>query len=196
MLIRITLRDYADIRVNTNRVYFRFGVTYKFSATYCIDIENIFWEPVSANSCKFSDYSVLYRVWADRIFDNMNEQAQTVYSLTAQNTIFALTSTGKYPIYDHILIRTEKPKLIFFEKLGISFFKLSSRMANLDIFTYINLKFIYVEKGRTPSIYIPVSLYSRLPTASFAHNILPTALFAYIPDFQQSDCLQAIIVHI
>jgi len=32
----------------------------------------------------------------------------------------------------------------------------------------------------------PVNLQSRLPTASFA----------YIPDCQQSDCLQAIIAHI
>jgi len=35
-----------------------------------------------------------------------------------------------------------------------------------------------------------------LPTASFAYNILPTASFAYISDYQQRDCLQAIIAHI
>jgi len=35
-----------------------------------------------------------------------------------------------------------------------------------------------------------------LPTRSFAYNILLTVLFAYIPDCQQSDCLQAIIAHI
>jgi len=40
------------------------------------------------------------------------------------------------------------------------------------------------------------SLQSRLPTALFAYNILPTASFAYIPDCQQSDCPQAIIAHI
>jgi len=65
-------------------------------------------------------------------------------------------------------------------------------MANLDF--YIHKFEIYI-CGKTPSAYISLSLYSRLPTASFAH-ILPTALFAYIPDFQQSDYLQAIIVHI
>jgi len=35
-----------------------------------------------------------------------------------------------------------------------------------------------------------VSLQSRLPTASFAYNILPIALFAYIPE------LPTIIAHI
>jgi len=41
-----------------------------------------------------------------------------------------------------------------------------------------------------------VSLHSRLSTASFAYNILPTASFAYILDCQQSDYLQVIIAHI
>jgi len=43
---------------------------------------------------------------------------------------------------------------------------------------------------------LPVSLQPRLPTTSFAYNILPTTLFAYIPNCQQTDCLQAIIAHI
>jgi len=148
--VRITLQDYnADVRVNTNRVHLRSGVACELSATHCTDIEggNTFWEPVPADSCQFNDYSVLYTGYADRIFDNVNEQAQTVYSLTAQNTIFALTSTGKYATCGHTLIRTEHPKLILFETTpGVSLFKLSGRIANLDIFTYMNSKFVYVEK--------------------------------------------------
>jgi len=77
----------------------------------------------------------------------VNKQAQTVYSLTAQNTIFALTSIGRHATCGHTLIRTEHPKLILFETtLGVSLFKLSGCIANLDIFTYMNSKFVYVEK--------------------------------------------------
>jgi len=76
----------------------------------------------------------------------VNERAQIVYSLTAQNTIFALTSTGSYATCGHTLIRIEHPKLILFKTtLGVSLFKLS-RIANVDIFTYMNSKFVYVKK--------------------------------------------------
>ncbi|KAL6417282.1 hypothetical protein ACFW04_012870 [Cataglyphis niger] len=148
--IKITLQDYtADVRINTNRVQLRSGVACELSATYCSDIEggDTFWDPVPADTCKFSNYEILYEGYADKIIDNINQQAQVVYSLTTQNTIFALTSRGKYLTCGYTLTRTEHPKLIIFETSpGIAIFNKQTRVANLDIFTYMNSKFVYVEK--------------------------------------------------
>jgi len=56
-------------------------------------------------------------------------------------------STGKYATCGYTLIRTQYPKLILFETTpGVSLFKFSGRIANLDIFTYMKSKFVYVEK--------------------------------------------------
>lgn len=67
--------------------------------------------------CKLSTYGVSYDGYADRIIDNINFQSQTVYSLTTQNTIFALTSKGTYTICGYTLTRTEHPKLIIYETI-------------------------------------------------------------------------------
>ncbi|KAL6421669.1 hypothetical protein ACFW04_014484 [Cataglyphis niger] len=142
--------DYtADVGINTNRVQLRSGVACELSATYCSDIEggDTFWNPVPADTCKFSNYGILYEGYADKIIDNINQQAQVVYSLTTQNTIFALTSRGKYLTCGYTLTRTEHPKLIIFETSpGIAIFNKQTRVVNLDIFTYMNSKFVYVEK--------------------------------------------------
>ena len=62
--------------------------------------------------------------------------------------ILSLTNTGTYTICGHILTRTEHPKLIIFETtFGAEVFKSSDFIAvNIDIFTYVNSKFVYVEK--------------------------------------------------
>jgi len=102
-----------------------------------------FWDPVPTSSCKFSDYSALYQGYVDKIIDNTNESSQIVYSLTAQNTVFALTSINKFTRCGYILTRTEHPKLMIFETTpGDAIFQRSN---NLDIFTYMNSKFVYVE---------------------------------------------------
>ncbi|KYN05855.1 hypothetical protein ALC62_03208 [Cyphomyrmex costatus] len=153
--IKITLQDYvADVKINTNRVHLRSGVTCELSATHCTDIEggDTFWKPVPEDSCKLSDYSSLYNGYADKIFDAADKRTQTVYSLNAQSLIFSLASTGEYTTCGHKLTRTEHPKLIIFETSppsipGTEVFKSHGFIAmHIDLFTYINSKFVYVER--------------------------------------------------
>ena len=62
--------------------------------------------------------------------------------------ILSLISTETYTTCGHILTRTEHPKLIIFETtFGIEIFKSSGFIVvNMDIFTYVNSKFVYVER--------------------------------------------------
>ena len=104
--------------------------------------------PVPVDHCRGSDYGVLYNGYANKILGATNERSQTVYSITTTNMILSLTSTGTYTTCGHTLIRTEHPKLIVFETtFGAEVFKSSGFIAvNMDIFTYVNSKFVYVER--------------------------------------------------
>src|SRR5436190_23085073 len=114
-----------------------------------MDIEggNAFWDPVPTDTCKLSGYGVLYEGYVKKIIDTTSQQAQTAYSLTAQNTVFTLASRGKYMTCGHTLTRTEHPKLVIYETTpGSEIFNKQSTVSNLDIFAYMNSKFVYVEQ--------------------------------------------------
>ncbi|XP_071577417.1 uncharacterized protein [Temnothorax nylanderi] len=148
--VTITLQDYfANVKLSTNRIHLRSGVACDFSTARCTDIEggNTFWEPIPNDSCKFTSYSILYRGYAEKVIDNVNEHSQTAYTVNADDTVFALTSTGKDLACGYSLIRTEHPKLVIWEtspEMDIA--KRTGRVENLDLFTYMNSKFVYVEK--------------------------------------------------
>jgi len=111
--IKITLQDYtANVRLNSNRIQLRSGVTCGLSRASCTDIEggHTFWDPVPTDSYKFYEYSALYQEYADKIIDSTSESTQIVYSLTKHS--FALT---KFTRCGYTLIRTEHSKLMIFE---------------------------------------------------------------------------------
>ncbi|XP_071577514.1 uncharacterized protein [Temnothorax nylanderi] len=148
--VTITLQDYfANVKLSTNRIQLRSGVACDFSTARCTDIEggNTFWEPIPNDSCKFTSYSTLYRGYAEKVIDNVNEHSQTAYTVNADDTVFALTSTGKDLACGYSLIRTEHPKLVIWETSPeTDIAKRTGRVENLDLFTYMNSKFVYVEK--------------------------------------------------
>lgn len=112
--VKITLQDYtAKVRLNTNKVKLRSGVTCELNTGQCTDIEggNTFWDPMPADTCKLSTYSSLYRGLADKIVDYASDPPQITYSVISQDTVFALTKTGEYLTCGYKLLRTEHPKL-------------------------------------------------------------------------------------
>ncbi|KAM0728880.1 hypothetical protein ACS0PU_004234 [Formica fusca] len=189
--VRITLQDYvADVKINTNRVQLRSGVACKFDSTHCTDVEggDTYWDPVPTDTCKLYNFGILFEGYAYKIVDNDKDHPQTVYSLTTEDTIFALTSKGKYNTCGYSLITTEHPKLLIFETVrGTTVFKKQSGISNLDIFTYMNSKFVYVEKHvRTQinELYRNLLLHQCKLEKRMLHNALAIAtqapdIFAY-----------------
>ena len=60
--LKITLQDYiADVRINTNRVHLRSGITCELNSTHCTDIEggDTFWDPVP----RWIDHCRSFRLW-------------------------------------------------------------------------------------------------------------------------------------
>lgn len=149
--ITFTLASYqAPINLETNQIHLRSGTTCSYMDTTCMDIDGgyTFWKTIPTDHCGFNHYDVLYEGYANRMLDTLYEQPQMVYSLSTQDITFALTKTGEEPICGYTLIKTEHPKLLILEtRKGETFASKRPLSAeNLDIFTYINSKFVYVEK--------------------------------------------------
>ena len=71
-----------------------------------------------------------------------------VHSVATQEVTFALTAKGQESVFGYQITTTEHPKLIIFEtEKGNTFASvIRTSVSNLDIFAYVNSKFIYVEK--------------------------------------------------
>jgi len=116
------------------------------------------------SSCNFHQYDVLYEGFATKkTIDTAT--SPTIYTLTEDIT-FALIKTKEQPLCGYTLLRTEHPKLFILEtRKGDTF---AARgvipVNNLDIFTYVNSKFVYVEK------------HIRRQMTSLYYNVITTAL--------------------
>lgn len=115
-----------------------------------MDVEGgyTYWKSLPEDRCVFNRYGLLYEGLATRITDVNLEFTQTVYTLNAEKITFGLTAKGRENVCGYTLIRTEHPKLIVVETIkGESFAKKGQVLVdNLDIFAYVNSKFVYAEK--------------------------------------------------
>jgi hypothetical protein len=109
-----------------------------------------FWPIMPINSCHFDKYNILYKGIATRLTSREIEKANrpTVYTVTTDDTTFALAKTSEINVCGYKLLRTEHPKLLIMETQQGKSFKIHTRVSvdNLDIFLYVNSKFVYVEK--------------------------------------------------
>jgi len=148
--IKITIQDYtANVRLNTNQVILRSGVTCDLKATHCIDMEggDTFWEAQPGDTCNLQGYSLLYRGIAEEIKDFNVDPPQVLYTIASRDIVFALTTTGEYTTCGYTLTRTEHPKLVIFLTTPNGYvFKNHRSSASYDLFTYVNSKFVYVER--------------------------------------------------
>ena len=73
---------------------------------------------------------------------------QIIYSLATEDITFILAAKGRESVCGYTVIKTEHPKLVIFETVKEDSFAINEEnsVSNLDIFAYVNSKFIYVEK--------------------------------------------------
>lgn len=155
--IKITLTtQQARVSLQDDRIHLQSGTICSLSTSTCIDMEggHTFWKPMPVDNCKFNHYGVLYEGISDKLIDT-----ETVYSLATQDITFALTARNEENVCGYKIIRTEHPKLFILETSKDNTFAQAQKItvANLDIFAYINSKFVYVEKHIRTRIKIFVS---------------------------------------
>ena len=145
---KISLKSsYVPVQLEHGKIKLRSGTICTLADSFCLDSDDgyTFWKPVPTKSCNFNQYDVLYEGLATKI---TGDDSPVIYSLTTQDITFALTKTKEQPLCGYTLLRTEHPKLFILEtKQGQTFAnKGTIPVDNLDIFTYMNSKFVYVEK--------------------------------------------------
>ncbi|KYN15930.1 hypothetical protein ALC57_11822 [Trachymyrmex cornetzi] len=141
--VKITLRHFeASIRRSSDEIILPSGLHCKVASGTCLDTDGgeTFWSTISPDNCHFSHYDVLYEGKASKL--------TTVYTVTTRETTFAFTKTTEISLCGYTLSQTEHPKLFILETQRDRTFRVRSRISvdNLDIFAYVNSKFIYVEK--------------------------------------------------
>ncbi|XP_076618874.1 uncharacterized protein LOC143340594 [Colletes latitarsis] len=147
---RISLKNYvAPVKLSTNEVILHSGQRCKLQLGHCLDSEDGFsyWDSAPVDSCNFNGYDVLYDGKATRITPP-GDKGPIVYTVASEDAMFALTETSRITTCGYTLAKTEHPKLFILEITQSGRFKEKARIpvSNLDIFTYVNSKFVYVEK--------------------------------------------------
>ncbi|CAD6215398.1 GSCOCG00011183001-RA-CDS [Cotesia congregata] len=91
-------------------------------------------------------YAQLYHGPATKIIGQ--DGSPEVYSLTTEDIAFALVQRGFMKVCGHTVIKTEHPKLLIIvvKNQGHALSVETIKTEDMDIFAYINSKFIYIEK--------------------------------------------------
>lgn len=150
-VVRIVLREFeASVKRSSDELILPSGARCPAAARMCYDTDGAesYWLNLAVDSCHFDRYDVLYEGTAVRLSPHTNQTSTVVYTVTSGDTTFALTKTDEFDICGYKLFRTEHPKLVILETQQGRTFKIRSKIAvdNLDIFSYVNSKFVYVEK--------------------------------------------------
>lgn len=151
-LVRITLKSgFVPVKLGSGKIILKSGTICELNDGFCIDSEDgySFWTPMPTSSCDFHQYDVLYEGPATKITGHETTlNPLIIYSLVTEDITFALSKTKEQPVCGYTLLQTEHPKLFILEtKKGETFKKRGIvPVNNLDIFSYVNSKFVYVEK--------------------------------------------------
>lgn len=151
-LIKITLiQNSAKVNLNNDKLMLSSGIVCKFSEKHCMDMEggHTFWNILPEGECFKNSYDILFKGIAIKYFSNENKEV--VYTVSSNEITFALAIKDKVIHCNREFIRTEHPKLLIAEKmsnLNAYYYDndiVSNRNAvNLDLFTYVNSKFVYI----------------------------------------------------
>lgn len=149
-LVKITIKSYtAAVKLANDKLILQSGQQCRWQSGHCLDNEDghTYWEPTPTDYCKFHKYDVIYDGRAAKVTARSGKEP-TIYLVSNEETTFALTRTKQSSLCGYNIIHTEHPKLFVLEIGTTGRFKtrLPIPVNNLDIFTYVNSKFIYVEK--------------------------------------------------
>lgn len=150
--ITLTIRDFSTPVIASRDSILIEGLRCDFSKEYCFDSVRgqSFWANNKDQACYNDKYDVLFEGLATKgiIQNAATGENETVYSVVQKDTMFALQVKGPTEICSTYGLKTEHPRLFIVQYVqGHALFKKKEvNTKNLDMFTYINSKFVYTEK--------------------------------------------------
>lgn len=116
--VKIMLRTFeAPIKRSMGYVMLPSGTQCRVTSGYCLDFEGAetFWSAIPRDNCYFDQYDILYEGLATKLIPRANQSTPVIYTVTTQETTFALTKTSEASLCGYKLIQTEHPKLFVLE---------------------------------------------------------------------------------
>ncbi len=155
--ITLTLYDYeTTVKKDEGLVSLRGGYTCPYNKDGCMDSEggNTYWEYTQHNDCLKDQYNVLYSGEAVETTATSNGQVQKMYSVKTGDIIFSLMASHPVPLCYLKGLSTEHPSLFIYVADGGDkpFTRTIKSAKNMDMFTYVNSKFVHVERHLRSSI--------------------------------------------
>ena len=148
--VNIRVEDYeTPVQLNSGKVILPSGLRCDLSNEFCIDRDGstVYWDAIKRGECGKNEYTVLYEGTINKTTEK-GAESKPLYSIDTPDVVFAFSHKGNYDICMHRFIRTEYPKLFIVElkQDEILPFQTTVSVENLDLMSYVNSKFVYVEK--------------------------------------------------
>lgn len=150
--VRVNLRTYNGIiKLKDDIISLRGHIQCPFSKGRCLTDENgsASWTIVPESTCDFKQYTSLYEGMATKITPSPTTPHKSImYTVTKGDKVFALMRKSEHHLCGYTLVQTEHPKLFIVEtQRGRTTNSRTKLLAeDVDLLTYINTKFVYVEK--------------------------------------------------
>ncbi|XP_047370478.1 uncharacterized protein LOC124957491 [Vespa velutina] len=150
--IKINIKEYyATVKIAQNNVILSKGEACVFTDGMCITDEegNAFWSTRPESSCNSDNYKVLYEGLATKLKAMGNAEIYPdIYTITTQDVTFTLEKRAEHHLCGYTLLLSEHPKLFILETQKGRTFASKAKLSveNLDLFAYVNSKFVYLEK--------------------------------------------------
>lgn len=147
-ILTVHLESYtAPVNMVKKQIILKSGRRCDYGSLECKDMDhgNAFWRATIESQCGSDKYySVLFTGNGTKIIDE--EDNSLTFAFEDQGRAFALRTTSMVPACSLHFHATEHPKLFVYEP-AVTFIQMGKRLdavENLDMFAYINSKFVYV----------------------------------------------------
>jgi len=153
-ILSITLTDfYTQLSTSVGLIYLPSGVQCHYLKKSCIDIDGgeTWWDMKTTAKCDSDNFDVLYQGLATKVIEQQENEFNTTlisFFATSEDSTFGLAVMKRIPICGILAYQTQHPKLMIIvdEGQGFIFSKRNVLPHNMDLFLYMNTKFVYVEK--------------------------------------------------
>jgi hypothetical protein len=150
----ITLESFtAVLNIKNNKIILKTGNSCNYLDGYCFDnyLGDTYWDVYPHQDCHSTSMDVLYEGTASKYTDSIDNDlidGKTNFIVHNNGMLFALRVIKQTIVCGQKIYQTEHPKLFIIENNDSEFFykKSSTNVMNLDMFTYINSKFVYLER--------------------------------------------------
>lgn len=147
--VTISLKDSVQqVNNEDQKIRLPSGHTCSVSEPHCIDPEDGFsmWQDSENKDCEHINFELLYEGKVNKSIIPLQGTKSILFTSNSE-TSFSLMATTHTTVCGHKAFQTEHPKLKIIETNGMRFkFQGSKNVFNLDLFTYMNSKFTYVER--------------------------------------------------